>query len=321
MSQYSGAEYVGDMRDGWYHGKGEYTYPNGVKYKGMFHKGQFHGEGILIYQNGGQYKGIWDQGKKVSGDYFFFDDLKYEDQGWDYCIGEDRRFNYERNHGIKPAGQTQITNDPKGEQSIPPGTYDTGDGYFDPIRTLVYSYDGKQLLRTPKASEVDWITRTCRYEPRQTATPLTGDDDEIISRIMELQSQGRREMGEELMKGGIRDPAKYFVKHGVTQPVEKSRNSSKLDVGQAKSVANPPSKSNKSQTAEEKAQEVFEGEENGETKKIDRVKSGGDIFKSGDQGDQNEKSGELSQSEDGSQILHKPRIAEEESLDSEGSDD
>ena len=188
MSGYSGATYIGEMRDGWYHGQGEYSYPNGVKYKGKFHKGQFHGEGTLIYQNGGYYKGIWEQGKRVSGDYFFFDDLKYEDKSWDYCIGEDRRFNFERNHGIKPAGQTQITNDPNGEQAIPPGTYDTGDGYFDPIRTLVYSYDGKKLLRTPEASEVDWITRTCRYEPRSTVTPLTGDDDEIIGRIMELQN-------------------------------------------------------------------------------------------------------------------------------------
>lgn len=187
MSQYSGGKYDGDMRDGWYHGKGVYTYPNGVRYEGQFDKGQFHGEGTLIYQNGGTYKGIWNKGKKISGDYYFFDSLKYEDENWDYCIGNDRMFNDERINGIKPAGQTQITNNSKkGEEKIPQGTYDTGDGYFDPIRTLVYSYDGKILLRTPEASEVDWITRTCRYEPRRTATPLTGDDDAIITRVMEL---------------------------------------------------------------------------------------------------------------------------------------
>jgi hypothetical protein len=104
MSIYSNSTYIGETRDGWYHGKGEYTYASGVKYKGNFHKGQFHGEGTLIYQNGGYYKGIWNLGKKVSGDYFFFDDLKFEEENWDYCIGKDRRFNYERNNGIKPAG-------------------------------------------------------------------------------------------------------------------------------------------------------------------------------------------------------------------------
>lgn len=220
MSVYSGSTYVGETRDGWYHGKGEYTYPSGVKYKGNFHKGQFHGEGTLIYQNGGYYKGIWNLGKKVSGDYYFFDDLKYEDKDWDYCIGDDRRFNYERNHGIKPAGQTQITNDPNGENPIPPGTYDTGDGYFDPIRTLVYSYDGKKLLRTPEADEVDWITRTCRYEPRATETPLTGDEDEIINRVMELQDEGRREIAEELMKGGVREPDRYLLQKKTKKEAE-----------------------------------------------------------------------------------------------------
>lgn len=222
MSVYSGSTYVGETRDGWHHGKGEYTYPSGVKYKGNFHKGQFHGEGTLIYQNGGYFKGVWNLGKKVSGDYFFFDDLKFEDENWDYCIGDDRRFNYERNNGIKPAGQTQITNDPNGENSIPPGTYDTGDGYFDPIRTLVYSYDGKKLLRTPEDEEVDWITRTCRYEPRSTEKPLTGDEDEIIKRVMELQNEGRREIAEELMKGGVREPDRYLIKkepEPVLEPV------------------------------------------------------------------------------------------------------
>ena len=211
MSKYSGSNYEGDMKDGWYHGKGTFTYPSGVKYVGEFYKGQFHGKGTLIYKNGGYYEGVWEHGKKVSGDYFFFDKLKFEEKDWDYCTGKDRKFNYERNHGIKPSGQTQITNDPEGEHEIPPGTYDTGDGYFDPIRTLVYSYDGKKLIRTPDADEVGWITRTCRYEPRESKLPLTGEEDEIINRVMELQGEGRREVAEELMKGGVEFPDRYKV--------------------------------------------------------------------------------------------------------------
>lgn len=113
-------------------------------------------------------------GKLKSGDYYFFDDLKFEGNSWDYCVGNDRRFNYERNHSILPSGQTQLKNDPNGDKVIPPGTYDTGDGYFDPIRSLVFSYDSKTIMRTPNAKEVDWITRTCKYNPRETRDPITG---------------------------------------------------------------------------------------------------------------------------------------------------
>ncbi len=149
----------------------------------------------------GYFKGVWDMGKLKSGNYYFFDHLKFEEKEWDYCQGEDRRFNYERNHGIKPAGQTQLKNDPLGEKPIPPGTYDTGDGFYDPIRSLVFSYDSKTILRTPDATEVDWITRTCRYNPRDAPEPITGVDpadqseDKIIMRVMEMQEEKRTGAG------------------------------------------------------------------------------------------------------------------------------
>jgi len=100
MSIWSKSKYEGDYKHGWYHGEGVFEYPSGVKYKGQFEKGQFHGEGVLIYPNGGYYKGVWEFGKLIKGDYFFYDDLKFESQHWDYCVGEDRRFNYERNNGM-----------------------------------------------------------------------------------------------------------------------------------------------------------------------------------------------------------------------------
>lgn len=113
-------------------------------------------------------------GKLKSGDYYYFDDLNFVEKEWDYCVGNDRRFNYERNNGIRPAGQTQLVNNIQGEHSIPPGTYDTGDGYFDPIRSAVLSYNSKSILRTPSAAEVEWITSTCRYNPRDTKEPISG---------------------------------------------------------------------------------------------------------------------------------------------------
>ena len=52
MSEWSGSHYQGETLDGWYHGKGQFTYPNGVIYEGEFYKGEFHGEGVLKYPNG-----------------------------------------------------------------------------------------------------------------------------------------------------------------------------------------------------------------------------------------------------------------------------
>ena len=52
MSTWSGSRYEGETKDGWYHGKGKFYYPNGLIYEGDFFKGEFHGEGILHYPNG-----------------------------------------------------------------------------------------------------------------------------------------------------------------------------------------------------------------------------------------------------------------------------
>ena len=40
------------MKDGWFHGKGKFTYPSLVVYEGDFFKGEFHGDGVLKYPNG-----------------------------------------------------------------------------------------------------------------------------------------------------------------------------------------------------------------------------------------------------------------------------
>jgi len=52
MTDWSRSNYVGEKKDGWFHGKGVFTYPNGVKYEGEFSKGEFHGQGKLTYPNG-----------------------------------------------------------------------------------------------------------------------------------------------------------------------------------------------------------------------------------------------------------------------------
>jgi hypothetical protein len=101
--------------------------------------------------------------------------LSYEQENWDYCIGEDRRLYKERLSGIKPAGNSQIVNSLPPHE-IPKNCYDVGDGYYDPERKRVYSYpksdNPNALLRIPgiqtfstlslDADEIEWIVSRCR---------------------------------------------------------------------------------------------------------------------------------------------------------------
>ena len=56
MTDWSGSHYEGEMKDGWFHGKGKFIYPNKVTYEGDFYKGEFHGKGVLTYPNGVLFK-------------------------------------------------------------------------------------------------------------------------------------------------------------------------------------------------------------------------------------------------------------------------
>lgn len=43
-------------------GKGEYTFPTDTKYVGEMKDGMFHGKGVLHFQNGSKYEAIWENG-------------------------------------------------------------------------------------------------------------------------------------------------------------------------------------------------------------------------------------------------------------------
>lgn len=130
---------------------------------------------------GGYYKAQWEEGKMVSGEYFFKDNLKYEQpEKWKHCINEDRRFYEEYLNGIKPSGATQQTRD-KQPHIIPPGTYDTGDGYYEPVKSIIYTYEG-QILRTPIEAEVKFIMQKCRYVPK--LVNIDGEKDKIIKKVV-----------------------------------------------------------------------------------------------------------------------------------------
>ncbi|XP_028829503.1 MORN repeat-containing protein 5 isoform X2 [Denticeps clupeoides] len=151
-------------------GKGVYTLPTGTKYTGEMKDGVFHGQGVLHFTNGSKYEGTWEKGICKQGKYTFSDGLEYDDKEWDYCDGNDRRFYTERCNGIKPAGESQLTNmDPS--PVIPDGCYDCGDGFYDPNSRVINDYN-HQYLRNADEEEHGWIVRTCRRGWDQAVGPL-----------------------------------------------------------------------------------------------------------------------------------------------------
>lgn len=84
----------------------------------------------------------WDRGKLIEGNYFFYDNLEFEDKNWNYSTCQDRRFYTEvSTNNLRPDGKTLMTNDPKGPEKIPEGTYDIGDGFYDPVKRIICKYD------------------------------------------------------------------------------------------------------------------------------------------------------------------------------------
>ncbi len=56
--------YRGQTRDGEFHGKGRYDWPNGDRYVGQWKDGDQHGRGTFIWADGGSYTGQWKNGKE-----------------------------------------------------------------------------------------------------------------------------------------------------------------------------------------------------------------------------------------------------------------
>ncbi|MDC3272885.1 hypothetical protein OAU72_05230 [Hyphomicrobiales bacterium] len=56
------AKYVGEYKDGIFHGHGTYTFPNGEEYIGEYKAGSRHGQGTYTYLSGQTYKGAWKEG-------------------------------------------------------------------------------------------------------------------------------------------------------------------------------------------------------------------------------------------------------------------
>lgn len=57
-----------------------------------------------------------------------------------------------------------------------------GEGYYEPVKSLIYAYDGN-VLRIPSEKEVEVFLQTCRYNPRVSLGPVSGEEDKIIQRV------------------------------------------------------------------------------------------------------------------------------------------
>jgi hypothetical protein len=73
---------------------------------------------------------------------------------------------------------------------IPEGTYDVGDGYYDPVKRAIFDYNGnilRELEEEPEETEA-WIKEKCRYNPNvlEDTYHLNGTNDKIISKMVEL---------------------------------------------------------------------------------------------------------------------------------------
>jgi len=71
--------YVGDFKDGHFHGKGNFKSVGDYKYKGDFKKGRFHGKGRIEYSNGDIYEGDFiNDSKSGKGKWIFSDGDTYK---------------------------------------------------------------------------------------------------------------------------------------------------------------------------------------------------------------------------------------------------
>lgn len=66
MVMRNGDTYRGEFRDGLFEGHGEYKWSDGSRYTGPFLRGEMHGEGIFVTAAGVESRGRWDQGSRVA---------------------------------------------------------------------------------------------------------------------------------------------------------------------------------------------------------------------------------------------------------------
>ena len=55
ITSFNGAKYVGELKNGKYHGRGTCLFANGEKYVGRFKNDRINGQGVKTYPDGEKY--------------------------------------------------------------------------------------------------------------------------------------------------------------------------------------------------------------------------------------------------------------------------
>ena len=196
--EYSGSRYEGPTSSGRPEGQGTYIFPNGTRYVGGFKNGVFEGKGTMYTPGGGSYAATWSEGRQVSGSYTFSDGLEYKEADWTYCTLGDRRFKTEITDGIRPAGQSQLTNARDGDPRLEEGQADAGDGYVS-LRNgdgQVRDFKTGEPLRYVEAGEKKWLAEKCRVGPSGTVGRDVGTALESLFVKADMDGSGALSRGE-----------------------------------------------------------------------------------------------------------------------------
>ena len=168
-----------------FNGEGVYSYEN-CKYIGQFKDGKFHGLGTVFLKAGGKFAGTWSNGKLVSGGYIFKDGLEHrkwepaseeeKDQSgtgkdvkheeWEYCSAKDPRFFCEQKKGNEndKTGMEFETFRADKVVALPQGCFDCGEGYYDPKKLSICSFETGDPTRVPDKAEKEFILKNYRKE-------------------------------------------------------------------------------------------------------------------------------------------------------------
>ncbi|XP_026743875.1 MORN repeat-containing protein 5-like [Trichoplusia ni] len=167
----TGSQYEGTWDILGMSGYGDYVFPNGVEYGGDFEDGMFHGKGELRYQDGAVIRGKFDKGVMTERLLSFTDTLEYNESDWKYCVMPDRRFAIEYDLDVAAAGISYLTAD-QPTKEIPPGHYDSGDGFYNAKTRSVFKYeDPTRIVRSASEREHKWILENCRRNPDDPLGP------------------------------------------------------------------------------------------------------------------------------------------------------
>ncbi|EGV97367.1 MORN repeat-containing protein 5 [Cricetulus griseus] len=174
-------------------GSAEYILPTDTRYVGNMKDGMFHGEGTLFFPSGSRFDATWEKGLAVKGKYTFADGLQYEDKHWHYCDSYDRRFYTEICYGLKPSGISRLTNmDPP--RKIPPGCYDCGDGFYNPTTRVIKDYLNRFLRNAGMCMLTPWthFLFTCRDNHTRVCVTLLRKREIRVIQMSPWSAYGHR---------------------------------------------------------------------------------------------------------------------------------